>query len=115
MNTSYRPTAAPAGSAFVAQNCSECGHEELKNVVWLTDGNGPVPFGSGCAAVKLGWATTRENAPTKAAFDRRYYQALKDRASELLKAEREARQAGNLELSEALTAEVRAIWAAQTN
>jgi hypothetical protein len=112
METNYRPTGAPVGSKGIAHDCAECGHPELKNVVWLTDGSAARPYGTGCAALKLGWARTRTDGPTKAAFDRRYYRALQDEAHRLLRAERDARLAGDHELSETLTAEVKAVWAA---
>ena len=90
--TTYRPTNAPVGTFDLAVDCAECGAESLKNPVWLENGNGPVAFGSGCAAVKMGWATDRDNAPSRAQFDRRYYRVLEERKRQVVRDELAARK-----------------------
>lgn len=63
MESNYRITDRPAGTAFVAHDCRRCDAPELKRPVFLTDGTGIIAVGTRCAAIMLGLvdagATTR--------------------------------------------------------
>lgn len=50
----YQLAPAPKLAANYAYSCTECGHEELGRPVFLTNGNGPTAYGTGCAAKLLG-------------------------------------------------------------
>ena len=90
---SYSPTSRPAGTFGLSFDCTRCQAETLKSPVFLlNDETGETaPYGTGCAAVLLGWATSPATAP--ADFDRRLHRAMELRKARLLTAERMATQA----------------------
>lgn len=87
----YTPTNRPAGAAFTAFDCVECGHPELAAPVFLLDHQTGLvsPYGTGCAAELLGLP----KSATRATLDRKA-EALKAAATQkAVQAERHARLA----------------------